>query len=86
MAKLCKPILSSVLPSVLKCYFQNVKICAVGKYAISLKLDKTYVQPDMSYSHKDNEVYGVCYQYWKNRKLTIDTYEDCSRLKEEYDN
>ena len=85
MSKACKEIESSVKSSVKVCYEQNVKMSEQSNYAVSLKMDETYVQPVMSYCPRDNQVYGICCQHGKTIKTTIETYEDCTNLKEEYD-
>ena len=40
----------------------------------------------MSYNQRDNQAYGVCYQHGCGQKLELDTYSDCEKIQELYQN
>ena len=81
MVKQNKPIMSAIdIPP--KVFFDNnIVIPEDNTKALSLKMDETYVKPNLSYSPCDNKVYSICYQHGSHHNLELDTFDDCLELQ-----
>ena len=80
MPKQNKPIMSAIDISPKVSFDNNIVIPEDNTKALSLKMDETYVKPNLSYSPCD-KVYGICYQHGSHHKLALDTFDDCLELQ-----
>ena len=69
IAKQSKPILSSIDTPQKVSFDNNVLISEGSTMALSLKMDETYIKPNLAYSSRD-KVYGICYQHGSHHKLS----------------
>ena len=65
--------------------FENINLEIDGINSLSLKMDKTYINPKLSNCPRDNQTYGTCYQHGKNINLSLNSFEDCEAIKEKID-
>ena len=67
-----------------QCFMQNIAQAVVGddNWAISLKLDETYIKPNLSYCSHHNSAYGLYYQHGKVLQLELNEISDCKTLEE----
>ena len=81
MAKQNKPIMSAIDIPPKVSFDNNIVIPEDNTKTLSLKMDETYVKPNISYSPCDNKVYGICYQYGSHHKLELYTFDNCLELQ-----